>query len=206
MKDEKGNAGSPIWLIGDSTPKRWENDLEYPLDERHPVIHNIWTPIIYRIQKRIYQEKSIMIDMNNDLFYIRNAVTKVDMKPGNSDKCWQKTDLNEQLMKMKNNINKYDPQMLITFGAFAFEFVRRCSESEFEFKKEKYGYWGVKKLRKEFIDAITDKKKIVPLLHVTISRRSWRKNHINFTNDDKGNYFDFTADRLYKRIMEILKI
>ncbi|KAA6323218.1 hypothetical protein EZS27_027322 [termite gut metagenome] len=83
MNKSKGNPNTKIWLIGDSAPEKWEKDLTHPFDERHPVIHNIWTPIIYKIQKLIYDEKSILI---SDDFFIRNAVEKACTKPKNNIK------------------------------------------------------------------------------------------------------------------------
>ena len=55
MEVEVGDRGFPLWLIGDSNPAQWELRLKTPFDPRHPVRHNIWTPILDVIQGRVYR-------------------------------------------------------------------------------------------------------------------------------------------------------
>ena len=203
MEEEKGDIKSPIWLIGDSPPKRYE-DVKHPFDTRHPAVHNIWTPIAYKIQSKIYKEKSIFFDIDDDnKRYILNAVTGSDIKPKDNAFEWDNAELDSQLRKMTHLIKNYKPAMIITFGAFAFEFIRRCDDSD-SIKYRKYGYWGAKNLGKCFLAAI-EKKRIVSLLHISISYK-WLSSHRQFTNDNDGNYFDFVSDKLYPRFIEIYKI
>jgi hypothetical protein len=205
---------APIWLIGDSYPKNWKfPDLEFVFDDRHPTIHNIWTSIIYKIQKRIYKLKLKIID--DDLFYIRNAIELASMRHGKDDYNWnadvvgqEKTDyLKLQINTMKNLINKYEPKMVITFGAFAFEFIRRC----YGLTEIPFGNWGAKELRKQFIDSITNNEIIVPLLHRSISMGHFLSSHRRFSHDTiedniNGNYFEFVSEKLYGRMVDILKL
>ena len=55
MAAEHNDPRFPIWLIGDSNPKNWENRLSYPLDARHPARHSIWTPVLDAMQDRFGQ-------------------------------------------------------------------------------------------------------------------------------------------------------
>jgi len=169
----QGNEVSKIWLIGDSDPENSGPELEYVFDDRHPTIHNIWTSIIYKIQKIYYKEKSKMIDDDN--FFVINAIHDPRKKPANNVCSWdsktigkEKADYIEQSMEqIKNKIKLNDPQMIITFGAFSFEFVRRC---EGEKVKRPYGNWDTKELRKQFICSIKKEKK---LYHYSIEVLVW---------------------------------
>jgi hypothetical protein len=206
MEESNGNKDAPIWLIGDSAPKRWINDLSQPFDRRHPAVHNIWTPIIYEMQKNIYKEKSTIITDEENIFFIKNAVYMDGQKPERYEKEWGKHEaLIEQLTNMTNDIRKYKPKMVITFGAFAFEFIRRCYASDATVAYY-YGYWGAKNLGEEFKKRIDNKCKVIPLLHTSISRGKWVSAHVKFTDSKDGNYYDFVAKMLYKRIIEVLNL
>jgi hypothetical protein len=210
----QGIETSPIWLIGDSDPKNWgPPKLEFVFDDRHPTIHNIWTSIIYKIQKKVYKQKSKMID--DGKFYIRNAIGNADMRPKPDDCFWNNSTigvtksnyLTSQMNDVKYLINKYEPKMIITFGAFAFEFIRRCNGlTNYPFRK-----WRAKELKNEFINSINNKEIIIPLLHRSISMGFFLSSHKQFSHDSieanpNGNYFEYVSEKLYKRIIEILKL
>jgi hypothetical protein len=203
MKDKKGNIKkSPIWLIGDSPPKDCTDVLDYPLDQRYSTVHNIWTPILYRILKKYTKENSIYIDFDKKL-YIRNAVTKEYLKPKNIV-GWENEEFKLEFKKMKNRIIKKWPSMIITFGSFPFEFIRRCHpKKEEDFEEHSYRYWGVDKLGESFDKAIKDKECIIiPLLHTSNINLN---NHKIFTHNKSRNYFDFVAYKLYSRFIEICR-
>ena len=207
MEECIGNKDAPIWLIGDSAPKRWINDLSHPFDRRHPAVHNIWTPIIYETQKNIYKEKSTIITDEEKIFFIKNAVYMDKQKPERNKKEWGQhyEALIEQLTNMTKDISKYKPKMVITFGAFAFEFIRRCYPSDATVPYC-YGHWGAENLGEEFRKSIKNKCTVVPLLHTSISRGKWVSAHEKFTKDKDGNYYDFVAKMLYQRIIEVLNL
>lgn len=71
MKRTDGHPNSAIWLLADSNPVAWQNDLTVPLDRRFPTRHNIWTPIEEVIQSQLFRESKSRL---SDSFYIRNAV------------------------------------------------------------------------------------------------------------------------------------
>jgi hypothetical protein len=204
MEPFYGEISSSIWLIGDSAPLKWIHNLKNPFDQKHPTVHNIWTPIIYRIQKNIFNEKAKFFD-DEKTFYIRNAVYTDDQKPTQYSTNWSEyKELTNELEKMKKDIRINDPKMIITFGAFAFEFIRRCLEDTKLLHN--YGYWKVKELGEIFREHIENKHIIIPLLHTSICRRYWSQNHIQFTDNESENYYNFVADKLYKRFIDILNI
>jgi hypothetical protein len=210
----QGLETSPIWLIGDSDPKNWlPPDLEFVFDDRHPTIHNIWTSIIYKVQKNIYKEKGKIID--DDQFYIRNAIEQANMKPSQDDHLWndkvvgqiKSNYLESQMDAIKKLINKYEPKMVITFGSFSYEFIRRC----YGLNSNPFGNWNTKELKKQFISSITDDGIIVPLLHRSISMGHFLSSHRQFSHDTivnniNGNYFEFVSEKLCKTIIKILKL
>jgi hypothetical protein len=210
----QGIETSPIWLIGDSDPKKWgPPDLEYVFDDRHPTIHNIWTSIIYKVQKLTYKQTGKMID--DEQFYIRNAIEQANMRPGQDDRSWDgpvigkdKADyLRDQMENMKKLFNENKPKMIITFGAFSFEFTRRC----YDLVNNPFGNWNTKALRGEFVNSINNKKIIVPLLHRSISMGHFLSSHNQFSDDAKkininGNYFKYVSEKLSQRIIGILNM
>ena len=211
--EPRGNISSPVWLIGDSDPKNSVQDLQYVFDTRHPVIHNIWTPIIYNIQKKIYDEKKQLVDDN---FFIINAISDFKRKPVRHEEYftqWNAENLGEEkavylkemMEKIKGLIGENDPKMLITFGKFSFEFIRRC-EGEDEIPLSK---WDTRKLRIQFVNAINNESKIVPLFHRSISSGNFVVSHKLFSHPEndyniEGDYFKFVSEMLYRRFIKLL--
>jgi hypothetical protein len=218
----QGNVESPIWLVGDSDPEGLKpSDLEFVFDDRHPTIHNIWTPIIYKMQKKAYKDKR---ELEDKQFYIRNAIENANMKPGKYAHSWDDSNfflkkikyIKEQMKNTEELIIEGKPKMVITFGGFSFEFIRRCCGIKKE-EECQYRNWTVIELRKEFIKSINDEEikndkgiKIFPLLHKIISENYLycHKNfsHDNLENNINGNYFEYVADKLYKKIIKIIKL
>ena len=94
MLQESGNKNSSVWLIGDFSPPRWSDKLDVPLDPRHPARHNIWTPILEGIQRRVFDgDRRRVADSQ---LYVRNAVHNPQDKPSPTDKEWGSTTLLEE--------------------------------------------------------------------------------------------------------------
>ena len=195
MQRESGCKSSEIWLIGDSPPEKWKDRLSEPLDPRHPSRHNIWTPIVDGIQERVYQNGRLRVDTSH--FYVRNAVHDHELKQEAGRKDWSKSDaLLDETRQLWDLLGEYEPPFVFTFGAFAFEFVRRsrggCEERPFS-------YWGAKRLGNEFRHSVEgfdrSKVNVFPLLHVSIAW-SFLESHHYFTCDEGGNYFDYVSCKL----------
>jgi hypothetical protein len=217
----QGYKEFPIWLIGDSDPEKYVSDLEFVFDDRHPTVHNIWIPILYTLQKKYYYDDDRNEIFNDEMFYIDNAVHDKKDRPKDNDPSWKESDtfvkensdnLKGRMETLKSMIEEKPPKMIITFGAFAFEFIRRCEKKE---PYHKFVYWNTEKLGKQFIESIDnfsiiDKVNIVPLLHRSISSKNFVSSHKHFTNtrsegNTYGNYFEFVSELLFPKFREIFE-
>ena len=167
-------------------------------------MHNIWTPILYGIQKHIYQATAKIITNEDEVFFIKNAARDIDQKPHSKSKVWNNnTAIMERLESTKQDIVAHNPKLVITFGAFAFEFMRRCYiTDETTFCKE--DDWNVEALGKAFRKSIHENEILTPLLHHSISMGNWFQCHERFTTSESANYFDYAAENLYKKIIPIV--
>jgi hypothetical protein len=200
MDKEIGNPDFPIWLIGDSNPKQWESYLVSPLDPRHPIRHNIWTAVADVFQDKVYREAKLRVDTSK--IYIRNAIENADNKPKQSDIQWDPL-VEEEISGLNNSIHIFKPIMVIPFGAFSYEFVRRaCGESE----EHNYEYWGAKRLGNEFRYRMESfdpsKTNIIPLLHRSIAGGKFIESHEYFCNEKGANYFEFVGTHLAEILLQ----
>ena len=204
MQKETGNTNFPIWLLGDSNPKNWQDKLDTPLDPRHPAVHNIWTPIIDIIQREVYLKIRKRIDTQP--IYIRNAVENSLMKPQRNKEVWD-PELVNHVKDFGRQVGTYKPVFILSFGALAFEFARRSVEQSTVFK---YGQWNSLKLGGELQSRMSDfsikKINLIPLLHVSIARGSFLKGHKNFCGgDENANYFEYVGVKLAEKIIQYEK-
>ena len=194
MLRESGDRDFPIWLIGDSSPPRWGDYLEEPMDSRHPARHNIWTPVLEGIQKQAFLGD--LRRVNDSQLYVRNAVHKPEDKPPGSATDWG-SKLSEEADGFGKLLGDHTPPLTFTFGAFAFEFARRSLARE---PRKSTRYWTTTRLGVEFRQSVEQfnprEVNILPLLHVSIARRHFLKSHENFTGESNGNYFDSVAKEI----------
>ncbi len=195
MKREVGKQNFPIWLIGDSNPANWSDYLDIPLDPRHPARHNIWTPIIEIIQDYVYRQARLRID-TKDLF-IRNAIADPIHKPKNTNPIWDEY-VTQEIVNLQNLFHIYKPVIVLTFGAFAYEFVCR-TQMEYP-QTHQHKYWTTKRLGNAFRKRVDQfdihNINILPLLHASIARGHFLKSHAYFCDDPNGNYFEYVGIQL----------
>jgi hypothetical protein len=200
MEREDGNKKFPIWLLGDSNPKNWQNALVKPLDWRHPARHNIWTPILEVIQDRVYRKCRARVEMSS--VYIRNAIADPGDKPVNNDTSWSLV-VQQEVGILGTLIDQYRPTILLTFGAFAFEFARRTQGEE---PQKAFGKWTTDNLGQEFESRVAKLKpgntNVLPLLHTSISRGRFIESHDYFSKRKGGNYFEFAGVALADKLLE----
>ena len=95
------------------------------------------------------------------------------------------------------------PALVLTFGAFAFEFARRSLGKE---PTRRFSYWTTKRLGAEFSQAVTGfdplELNVFPLLHVSIAGGRFLESHEYFTGNPNGNYFDFVAREIGILLLE----
>lgn len=207
MKDYTGDPKFPVWLVADSEPKNWRHLLVTPLDPRHPARHSIWTPVLEYIQETLYRLDRRRF--NTETLYIRNAVTNPDDKPDGLRLNWTQ-ELQKKTDSLRSNLVRFNPRLVLTFGAFAFEFVRRSRNEEPVFP---YSHWSTLRLGTEFKSRITSFNasniNVLPLLHVSISRGRFLESHKYFVGEERGespNYFEFVGTKLAELFLEKLAL
>lgn len=187
MNKEIGQKSFDVWILGDSNPKNWESDLFSPFDSRHPIRHNIITSVFDIIQEYVYLNGRLRVDSRK--IYIRNAVEDAFIKPKSNDLKWSdKT--NQEIRLFQFELYNYSPKFLLTFGAFSFEFARRCQNET----EKAYNYWTTKQLGNEFFNRTVNfdlsKINIIPLLHRSIAGGKFLVSHNSFCNKQNANYFE----------------
>lgn len=200
MKRESGDKHFPIWLLGDSEPKRWQNVIDTPLDPRHAVRHIIWTPVLDVIQDRIFRKLGKRIDTSS--IFIRNAIEDSSKKPRQNDIDWKQY-VKMEIAKLKELISQHNPKIVLCFGAFSFEFARRALNQQ---PNRNYRYWGARRLGHEFRSRIAQfdfkKTNILPMLHRSVGGGKFLQSHEYFCNQEGANYFDFVGTSIAGKILE----
>jgi hypothetical protein len=195
MKREAGEPSFPIWLLGDSEPRNWNMVLDTPLDPRHPARHNIWTPVLDVMQDRFFRERQAR--MNTKPLFIRNAIGDPQFKPAGNVLQWPMP-VEDEIQHLHRLLEKHHPKLILSFGAFAFEFGRRALN---EAEPHPYSYWSARQLGNEFrrrcqqVDV--EQTNLLPLLHATIARGRFIQSHEQFCGDQPGtNYFKQVGNAL----------
>lgn len=197
MEREYYKSTSKIWLIGDSNPK-CENELNYPLDEIHPARHNIWTPIYDVIQERLFEQGA---RLDKKKLFIRNAVENAE------DRCfaktWDKSRLVDELIIMSKLIKDQKPILILTFGSFAYEFVRRARFKDTESPNLKLN--EIKRIFDNNVKSFDSESiNVLPLLHAIVARK-FNECHEAYKDeqpDNKLNYFDYTGHKIADILIE----
>ncbi len=201
MKEDAGERTFPVWLLGDSEPSNWRYVLDGPLDPRHPIRHNIWTSVLDVIQETIYLKTGQRF--NSVAVYIRNAVRDVHDKPENNAVEWS-VQTNNHVTRFEKLIRESQPKLILSFGAFAYEFARRANREPDQYF---YRHWDTRRLGDEFRRSIdscnVNSVNIVPLLHRSIAGGQFPKSHVLFCGAANKNYFNYVGTELAHRIMDI---
>jgi hypothetical protein len=199
MRKEVGDPLFPIWLLGDSNPKRWADRLETPFDPRHPIRHNIWTSILDEIQDQVYRSRCIRIDTSR--MYIRNAVENPDWKPNRFQMSWG-IDLSTEIIAFRQALSANTPVLVLCFGAFSFEFARRSLDFEPIYPVD---HWRTKQLGDAFRERMREFSPSainpIPLLHRSVAGGRFISSHNQFCGTEGGNYFAYVASRIAEELL-----
>ncbi len=184
MKRESGEKTSPIWIL---------------FNPKHPISHDNWTPVLDEIQDKVYRRLNTRIETSD--IYIRNAVSDVSIVPNTLN--WWGPEVAKEIELFKEIALKYKPIILFSFGAFAFEFLRRV----YEIKPEKGPKsWGTSNLGEEFERSIENfdinKTNIIPLLHRVGASTSFIDTDNYFCRKDGENYYRYVGSKLAEQIIE----
>lgn len=180
-KRESGDKTYPIWLL---------------VNPKHPAIrHNIWTPVLAEIQDKVFREIQKRVDTTH--IYIRNAVSDGDIVPNTLN--WWGADVAAEIELFREIVLEHKPKILISFGAFPFEFLRRV----YEIKPQKGPkYWGAPYLGDEFGRSIEnfdiDKTNRIPLLRRVISSGKFIEDHHYFGE----NYYQYVGTKIAEKLIE----
>ena len=182
---DSGEKAYPIWLL--VNPK-------YPT-----VVYGIWRHVLDEIQDKVYREIHTRIDTTN--IYIRSAVSDCGIVPNTLN--WWGNEVSEEIKLFRGIIIEHKPKMVLSFGAFAFEFLRRVNQMQPE-KGPKY--WSASNLRDEF-DRSVEKFDInqtnsIPLLRRVIESDKFIETQNYFSPNDSEKYFHHVGTKLAEKIIE----
>lgn len=182
---DSGEKTYPIWLL--VNPK-------YPA-----VVYSIWSHVLEEIQDKVYREIHTRIDTTN--IYIRSAVIDCGIVPNTLN--WWGNEVHSEIKLFKELILEYNPKLLISFGAFTFEFIRRV----YEIKPEKGPkYWSGSALEEEFKRSIkqfdVNHTNTIPLLRRVLESDKSIDTQDYFTPNDSEKYFHLVGTKIAERIIE----
>jgi len=182
---ELGERTYPIWLL---------------INPKYPAVrHDIWRPILDEIQDRVFRELYTRIDTSN--IYIRSAVSDGGIVPNTLN--WWGKEVAKEIDFYRGIIQEHKPKMLISFGAFPFEFARRV----FEVKPEKGPKaWSSSILKDEFDNAMENfdihRTNRIPLLRRVITNNSRVENRSILSKNEREAYFQHVGSKLAEKIIE----
>lgn len=119
---------------------------------------------------------------------------------------WWGNEVAAEIKVLRNTIQEYHPKMLISFGGFPFEFLRRVFEIE---PQKGPKYWSAPILRNEFEESIKNfeinQANVIPLLRRVIACDNCDKyietqNHFNSSVTEQ--YFYHVGAKLSERIIQ----
>lgn len=209
MKQEHNEPRFPIWLIGDSEPKNYSQELLTPLDSRHPVRHNIWTPVLDVIQGTVFPYGRRLRDGE---LYVRNPVRKLNRADAEAT-VWTADYLVVGIRELGKLLDANKPPVVLSFGAFSCEIVRRALNVGLgrNYEPRSAAKWSTGDLGAEFRKSVenfsTAQVNHLPLLHVSIARQFLpsHREFCAFTDKRVANYFDYVGKKLGEVLIQHLK-
>ena len=184
-KQETGEKTFPIWLL---------------VNPKHPAVrHNIWTPVLSEIQDKVFRVLHSRIDTSD--LYIRNAVKNSEVVPNTLN--WWDREVAEEIKLFRDLVAESKPKIIISFGAFPFEFLRRV----YEIKPEKGPkFWSTANLGMEFGKAISnfdiEKTNRIPLLRRVIETAKFTSDDDPSSRQNGETYYQFVGSKIADKIIE----
>lgn len=179
MIRESGDQSSPIWLLVNS---------KYPND-----VFDIWTPILYEIQDRVYRKLHGRIDRGR--IYIMYASSNIGRVSVSSKPL--PAEAATEIAELRKSVLEHQPKLLITFGTITNELVQRVFAQQGE---DGSNYWKSTNLDEEFQRSITNfdinRTNWIPLLRKV---KGW-KNLQDWEESER--YFREAAIKIADKIIE----
>lgn len=185
MKSEIGVRTYPIWLL---------------VNPKYPAVrYDIWRPVLTEIQDKVYRELHLRIDTSN--IYIKSAVDDIRLVPNTLN--WWAKEVAKEIELFREMVHDYKPKMLITFGAFPYEFARRVNEVKPE-KGPKA--WSTVILRNEFEKSMEtfdiNQTNTIPLLRRVLETDKFTDTHDYMSPTDRELYFNRVGTKIAEKIIE----
>jgi len=182
---ESGERSDPIWLL---------------VNPKHPAVrYYIWTPVLAVIQDKVFRDIHKRIDTDN--IFIRNVVRESGLVANTLN--WWGAEVEAEIESFRELVLEHKPKMIVTFGAFPYEFMRRVYELQ-PIKGPKY--WSTARLKEEFEQAIVNfdmnKTNRVPLLRRVVESGKFIEGHNYFCEELVENYFYYVGTKIAEKIIE----
>lgn len=194
MEYESGSKNFPVWIMSDIEPSYLEAELDGPFDYRHPVRHIVCTSILNVIQHYVYQNEKERLDEEN--LYFRTTISENAEKPRINDVIWP-DEVMEEVESIKNDIENYKPTIILSFGAYTYEILRRTNIGK---THRSYGSWTPDELGGEFKACLSEfdinQTNVFPLMDRSILGWKFLQSHEQFVGQKNADYFKFAGKRI----------
>jgi hypothetical protein len=184
---------SPVWLVGHSYPARWVEDLEVPLDPRHPTRNSIWTPVLDCIQQEVYRGDRRRFDM--DKAFVFNAAEK---QAPRTDADWSPKAMSVRSATLEAMLKTYRPPIVITFGRDVYHFVMKANGSPVA--KSITAQALGKAFNKTVDEYAPHRVNVIPLLHQHVAMGGWIAAGLDYSPEAEkrknANYFSLVGTAL----------
>jgi len=182
---ESGERSDPIWLL---------------VNPKHPAVrYYIWTPVLAVIQDKVFRDIHKRIDTDN--IFIRNVVRESGLVANTLN--WWGAEVEAEIESFRELVLEHKPKMIVTFGAFPYEFMRRVYELQ-PLKGPKY--WSTARLKEEFEQSMVNfdmnKTNRVPLLRRVVESGKFIEGHNYFCEELVENYFYYVGTKIAEKIIE----
>ena len=182
---DSGDKTYPIWLL--VNPKYTA------------VRYDVWRPVLDEIQDIVYRELHTRIDTTN--IYFRSVVNNIAIVPNTLN--WWGREVADEIDLFREIAHEYKPKMLISFGAFPYEFLRRAYDVN---PQKGPKAWGTTILKDEFDKSMDDfdinATNRIPILRRVVTSDSQRGN-LNFVaRTERETYFQHVGTKIAEKIIE----
>ena len=182
---ETGQRSDPIWLL---------------VNPKHPAVrYYIWTPVLAVIQDKVFRDIHKRIDTDNIL--IRNVVRESGLVANTLN--WWGAEVEAEIEAFRELVLEHKPKIIVTFGAFPYEFMRRVYEIP-PIKGPKY--WSTARLKEEFEQSILNfdvtQTNRIPLLRRVVESGKFIEGHNNFCEQLVEDYFYYVGNMIADKIIE----
>lgn len=199
MNLEEGNKNFPIWILSDMEPSYLEENLKGPFDYRHPARHIVCTSVLNVIQHHIY--KSIQKRLDEDSFCYCTTIPEKVEKPKINDVIWE-NGIYDDIAALKKEIDTYRPAVILSFGAFTYELLRRTQENN---TARSYGSWTPSELGGEFKACVNEfdinAVNFFPLLDRSIVGWRFLESHEQFVGKKNADYFHYSGREIARLLV-----